>query len=130
MGDPTYTRCDHARLWWFRHETPILKALCLAGFVYIVFALAGCATTDLRAHEERHCEGWTHQTPADNQVLVRYDWTQTRPASPKPWTYIYADDPHAACSTLGAQVSRGHRIEACATWTLTGCTIILPKDQQ
>ena len=108
--------------WWIVATVVILIIIALA-------ALSGCATApDLRAHEERHCDGWTHQAPENDQVVLRYEWVKTHPASAKPWAYLYVADTHAACAALGAQTARARRIEACATWKPQGCTIILPKD--
>lgn len=105
-----------------------LIVIAVAIIIGCLVALTGCATQDLRAHEEKHCEGWTHQVAAADQVVIRYEWTKTRTESIKPWIYFYVDDPHTVCSRLGAQAAKGLRINACANWKPQGCTIILPKE--
>ena len=90
--------------------------------------LGGCAMSELVAHEEKHCEGWSHQTPADEEVTTRYEWIKTREASKKPWVYLYVNDTDVACRYLGVvQTSHRRRIEGCAVWKLENCMIVLPK---
>ena len=113
------------RRFWHRREERILQAvviICLAGMALL--ALTGCASfaADLAQHEERHCEGWTHTGEAPF-----YAWERTRPASLKPWLYVYALDVDLACRTLGMQSQAGHRINACAQWREANCLIILPE---
>lgn len=90
----------------------------------LVATAGGCANypQDLRAHEERHCEGWTH---TGNSPF--YVWTQTLPASVKPWLYVYAADVDLACRMLGAQAIIGSSIYGCAQWKPANCIIILPE---
>lgn len=100
----------------------------VAAPVLVVLLLTGCATVadreaELRAHEERHCDGWEHTGTAPFYV-----WTQTRAPSAKPWFYVRVDDPDAACRSMGADAKRTLlRIDACAQWHRTSCTIILPR---
>ena len=90
-------------------------------------AIFGCSSMplDLRAHEERHCEGWSHTGDAPFYV-----WTKTRAASVKPWMYLEAEDTDAACRILGTDAAGNlGRIGACALWQPANCIIILPKEQ-
>ena len=125
MGDPRLTRWDRVRRYWYRHEDRILQVFAICGAIVLVALMAtGCSMVPREnlAHEERHCEGWQHtgQPPF-------YEWTQTRPASVKPWVYVNVADVDFTCRTLGADPHRKlDHITACATWKPKGCTIYLP----
>ena len=132
MGDITLTRTQKALRWWFRHEDRILKAFCLIGGAFVLAALiAGCATMpedlSLQAHEEKHCEGFTHQR-ITGAAPFRFEWARSRPESAKPWFYVRVEDTDTTCRMLGSQASQGTRINACAIWKPQGCEIYLPKE--
>ncbi len=133
MGDITYTRLQKALRWWFRHEDRILQAFCLIGGAFVLAALiAGCASMpedlSLQAHEERHCEGETHQQVAGDGQPFIYEWKQTRPASAKPWVYAQVGNPNEVCRLLGAISAGNNIINACAIWRPVNCIIILPRE--
>lgn len=56
------------------------------------------------------------------------DWRHTRPASVRPWLYIYALDTDLVCRGLGADAATRHRINGCARWKAQGCVIVLPEN--
>ena len=94
----------------------------------VVLALSGCVNIELVAHEEKHCAGWSHQTPTDEEVTTRYEWVKTREESRKPWVYLYVNNTDSACRHLGVvQTSLRRRIEGCAVWKPENCMIVLPK---
>ena len=109
-------------------SAPLIPFWLLLVTVAVIFAAimatAGCSTMplDLVAHEERHCEGYSHTGEAPF-----YTWTQTRAASVKPWLYVKVDDIDRTCRELGTQAQAGHRINACAKWQPINCIIYLPK---
>ena len=78
-----------------------LLLLTLAAIIGAVMVTAGCASYD-------------------------YLWLRVRPPAPKPWFYVAVDDPDRACRAAGAHAKVGERINGCASWTPTHCTIYLP----
>lgn len=105
---------------------PLIPAwLMIATVIAIAAAIlvtSGCATypQELQAHEERHCDGWSHTGQAPF-----YTWHKAREAAPKPWLYVRAVDPDSACRSMAA-FERG-AINACAVWRRDSCIIILPE---
>lgn len=97
-----------------------------------VVLLAGCASLsqELVSHEERHCMGDAHQLGPPDGSPFRYEWQHVRPASIKPWVYIYVDDPDSICRARHVQGAnrRDLHFDACATWHPKGCEIILPRN--
>ena len=107
--------------WWAIAALIVLAAL--------LMPLWGCAGQDVREHEEMHCAGFQHQDEAPNGQLFRYEWVQTRPASAKPWEYRTVADVDFACRMSGADpYHRLHKINGCAQWKPTGCTIYLREE--
>lgn len=107
--------------------------LIIATIIVIGIALfvSGCASMDyetsILGHEERHCNGWTHQTPSADDVTVFYEWQKARPASLKPWLYVRVSDTDTTCRSMGVQASGTRHIDACAIWQPVNCIIILQK---
>ena len=99
-----------------------LLILTTAFIIGAVMVSAGCASVpmDVQAHEERHCEGWTHTGTAPFYV-----WAKTRDASPQPWFYVRVADVDRTCREAGAQADTGHSINGCATWKPDHCIIYL-----
>ncbi len=91
-------------------------------------SISGCASNELILHEEKHCDGFEHQSPDYSQVAFVYEWVKKREASKKPWVYMYVDDPNHACRLLGmVQTASNVLIRACAIWRPENCLIVLPK---
>ena len=114
------------REWCRAHDGKLFAAACIA-LVVALLLLPGCASTytqELVAHEEMHCQGWSH-----TGTFPFYDWSRTRPASVKPWVYLSIDNPDEACRYMGVAATRADStINACAIWMPKNCIIILPKD--
>ncbi len=103
MGDVPKTPLYRLRRWWYYNEDRVLKVFCTLVTIWLVaMLLQGCASMD-------------------------YVWRQARPASVKPWLYVYALDVDAACRMVGAQAKTGQRINGCAQWKPVGCVIFLPE---
>ena len=132
MGDPRLTRWDRTRRLWYRHEDRVFRAFAIVGAIVLIALMAtGCASMDPREHEEMHCAGFTHQDEAPNGQPFRYEWTKTRPASEKPWHYIYAADVDFACRITGADPHHKlQHINGCAVWRPAGCEIYLQEGTQ
>ena len=92
-----------------------------------LLVLIGCASNDIREHEEKHCDGWTHNVPTNKTGPIYYEWQKSKPASIKPWITIYVDNPNDTCQQFGAFSIEGHIILGCAIWKPINCIIILPK---
>lgn len=86
--------------------------------IMLSVSLSGCSTVpaEIVAHEERHCDGWSHAGGA---------WVHTRAASAKPWAYIRVPDTNATCRFLG--VVEDAPVTGCALWQSVGCIIVLPE---
>lgn len=111
--------------WW--HRKYVFWPAVVIGLLVLLW-LGGCASIDeLRQHEELHCAGFGHQQPTNQIGPTFYEWHKARPASEKPWVYIYSDNPDADCRAIGAQAVGSRRIDACAQWCQANCIIILPK---
>ena len=132
MGDPRLTRWQRCVLWLHRKEDRILITWCIVGGAIVLACLiSGCATQDVREHEEMHCAGFQHQDEAPNGAPFRYEWAKTRPASEKPWRYIYAADVDFACRITGADPHHKlQHINGCAVWRPAGCEIYLQEGTQ
>jgi len=108
--------------WW------LVVATILA--IGMAISVSGCASINdsLQTHEERHCDGWTHQySPSDGKPFF-YQWTKTRASSEKPWLYIRVDNPNITCRLFGVQASGTLIVDACAIWQPQNCIIILPTN--
>ncbi len=129
MGEPRLTRWDRVRRLWYRNEDRVLMVFAIVGGALVLAGrLSGCAGETVLAHEERHCLGFQHQDEAPNGQPFRYEWTRTRPASAKPWQYIYTADVDFACRLTGADpYHKLQHINGCATWKPAGCTIYLEQ---
>ena len=55
-----------------------------------------------------------------------YLWLRTRLPAPQPWFYVSVADVDRTCREIGAQAAVGNRINGCAVWEPTHCTIYLP----
>ena len=117
--------------WLCRHEDGILKVCIVLMLLGMIWLMSGCASIpadSAQAHEERHCAGWKHQVTRRGEFPIFYEWTKTRPASAKPWVYLYVENVDAACRYQGADaVGNIERIGGCAIWHPVNCIIILPK---
>lgn len=103
-----------------------IVVLCLLAAVLMS---TGCATElSVREHEEKHCDGYTHNEPREGEIVFVYEWTKTRAASEKPWFYVAVEDTNVTCRFLGPSLSLNQRrINGCAIWKPQGCEIYLPK---
>ena len=91
-----------------------------------ILVTTGCSTMpqDLIAHEEMHCNGWSHTGEPPFYV-----WKQERAPSVKPWLYIPVSDVDQHCrSIMGSQAISVNKIYACATWKPANCEIYLPSN--
>ena len=105
--------------WW------LVVATILA--IGMAISVSGCADLSLQAHEERHCEGWTHTDIPQGQTAFRYEWKKVRDASERPWLYVNVDNPNQTCRALGSQAAGNVIISGCAIWQPSNCIIILPN---
>lgn len=112
-------------LWW---TFPWMIPVRFGRWLFVSLGLMGCAGMpgELTLHEEKHCQGFSH--PIQKNPILTSQWFKARPASLKPWVYVYVEDTDDTCRILGADPTNSiERIQACSIWKPANCIIILPR---
>lgn len=63
-----------------------------------------------------------------NAGIFDVAWVRDIAPSPKPWLYVEVSDAQRVCKQLGVRVAVNAPVYSCASRSMSGCVIYLPKD--